>query len=266
MTLVIISLLNLLVLAAEIGGMSIALEFATGIGFQWWAVPTAVLCWGLLWFGTFGFIEKSVAILGLVTLCLVAAFISLRPNPNDILWHMASSLAQVADTHYAFLAVSIIGATISPYLFLFYSSGAVEEKWNKGYLIINRIVATIGMGFGGMIAVAAMLLAALVFAPQGISDVESYHRLPLLLTQALSFTGFVLFIASLLIACLGASLEVGLLQAYFVAQGFGWNWGEDLRPAQDPGFVMIYSVAILLATLVITVDLIRSSSRCSLWR
>src|SRR2546430_11161927 len=38
-------LVNLLVLASEIGGASVALELATGIGYQWWALPVAFLLW-----------------------------------------------------------------------------------------------------------------------------------------------------------------------------------------------------------------------------
>ncbi|RVD47408.1 divalent metal cation transporter, partial [Mesorhizobium sp. M2D.F.Ca.ET.140.01.1.1] len=38
-------LVNFLVMSAEIGGVSIALELATGIGFQWWALPAALLAW-----------------------------------------------------------------------------------------------------------------------------------------------------------------------------------------------------------------------------
>src|SRR5215203_2528665 len=48
-------LVSFLVLAAEIGGASIALEFATGVSFQWWALPVACAIWLLLWKGTFGF-------------------------------------------------------------------------------------------------------------------------------------------------------------------------------------------------------------------
>src|SRR3954463_12432905 len=36
-------LVNAMVLAAEIGGAAIALELATGIGFQWWALPVAAV-------------------------------------------------------------------------------------------------------------------------------------------------------------------------------------------------------------------------------
>jgi len=45
-----------MVLAAEIGGVCIALELATGIGFQWWAIPIGLVVWLIIWMGTFGII------------------------------------------------------------------------------------------------------------------------------------------------------------------------------------------------------------------
>src|SRR2546430_16296947 len=38
-------LVNFMVLSAEIGGVAVAFELATGIGFQWWALPVAFLAW-----------------------------------------------------------------------------------------------------------------------------------------------------------------------------------------------------------------------------
>jgi len=77
-------LLNVLVLAAEIGGVAVALELATGISFQWWALPVAALAWVFIWKGTFGFIEKGVSILGLVTLCFIVAAVMLKPDWGDV--------------------------------------------------------------------------------------------------------------------------------------------------------------------------------------
>src|SRR3982750_1378595 len=65
--LIVLPAVVLLALAAEIGGVCVALEFVTGVGFQWWAVPVAFLIWLLIWKGTFSFIEDGVSILGLVT-------------------------------------------------------------------------------------------------------------------------------------------------------------------------------------------------------
>src|SRR5438874_9096009 len=57
-------IVDLLVLACEIGGASLALQLMTGISLTIWALPVTLLLWTLLWLGTFGAIEHSVAFLG----------------------------------------------------------------------------------------------------------------------------------------------------------------------------------------------------------
>jgi len=247
--LIVTVLLNLMVLAAEIGGVALAGEFATGIGYQWWAIPAGIVVWLLLWKGTFGLIEKGVALLGLVTLVFVIAAAKLGPDWPELARSVVPSLPQHDGSRYWFLAASILGATISPYLFLFYSSGAIEDRWDESYLWANRAIAGIGMIFGGVIAASVLIIAALVLRPAGIHEITDYHQLPLLLTSVFGFFGLVLFIASLAVACLGAALEIALQQAYLVAQGFGWNWGKDLRPGQAPGFSLAYTVSVMLAAI-----------------
>jgi Mn2+/Fe2+ NRAMP family transporter len=249
-------LLNLMVLSAEIGGVALAGEFATGIGHQWWAVPVGIVVWLLLWKGTFGLIEKGVALLGLVTLVFVVAAVKLGPDWKDLLRSAVPSLPQHDSARYWFLAASILGATISPYLFLFYSSGAIEDHWNESYLWANRAIAGIGMTFGGVISASTLVIAALLMPPSGIRDVNDYHQLPLLLTKVFGFWGLVLFIASLAIACLGAALEIALQQAYLVAQGFGWNWGKNLMPEAAPAFSLVYTLSVIIAVvpMVLGVD------------
>jgi len=248
-------LINLLVLAAEIGGVAVALELATGISFQWWAVPVALVAWLLLWRGTFGLIEQGVSLLGLVTLCFVVAAFKMDPDWTHVVRGLIPSTPPHGAPSYWFMAVSILGASISPYLFLFYSSGAIEDKWDKSYLGANRAIAGLGMSFGGIISVAVLITAFLGLSSQGIDQVDDYHQLPLPLIAAFGFWGFVLFILSLGIACLGAVLEISLEQAYLVAQAFGWNWGEDLKPKDDPGFCAVYTLSLLLCALPIALGL-----------
>jgi len=45
------TLVDYLVLSSEVGGMSLGLQLLTGISFQWWAVPSALVVWLLLWKG-----------------------------------------------------------------------------------------------------------------------------------------------------------------------------------------------------------------------
>jgi Mn2+/Fe2+ NRAMP family transporter len=146
--------------------------------------------------------------------------------------------------------VSILGASISPYLFLFYSSGAIEDAWDENYIGVNRIIATGGMSFGSLISVAVLALAAIVFLPAG-NKVQHYYELTPLLTPAFGKWGVRLLAASLGIACLGAALEISLQLAYFAAQGFGWNWSENQKPREEARFCLTYTGAILFGILVV---------------
>jgi Mn2+/Fe2+ NRAMP family transporter len=158
------------------------------------------------------------------------------------------SLPQHDSARYWFIAVSILGATISPYLYFFYASGAIEDEWNEGYVGINRIIATGGMTFGSVISIAVLILAAMIFAPQGVK-VEHYSQLPALLTPVFGYWGFWLLIASVGIACLGAALEITLEIAYLTAQGFGWNWSENQRPLDEARFSTVYTATVILGAL-----------------
>jgi Mn2+/Fe2+ NRAMP family transporter len=248
--LVTVMLVSFLVLASEIGGVCLALQFATDIPLRWWALPVAVAVWLFLWKGTFGMVEKGAATLGLVTIAFVVGAVKLHAPLSDVAANLMPSLPQHDPAKYWFTAVSIMGASVSPYLFYFYSAGAVADGWDEGYLRINRVIAGLGMGFGGAIAVAVLVCAALVLHTRGI-QIDRYEQIPLLLASPLGRWGFRLFAASLAIACFGAALEISLQLAYLVAQGFGWRWGENLRPRDAARFALVYTVALPLAGLLI---------------
>ena len=240
---------DFLVLGAEIGGVCIALQLVTGISFQWWALPVAFAIWLLIWKGNFSIIENGVSLLGLVTLVFVFATFKLHPSLTKLGTGLLPTLPKQDTAHYLFIAVSILGALISPYLFYFYSSGAVEDEWDEDHIGVNRGVASLGMGFGSIVSLGVLIVAALVLHPKGI-QVDSYEQAALMLTQSLGYWGFVLFAASLGIACFGASLEVTLDTAYIVAQALGWNWGENVKPKEAARFSLVYTAFVFLASLL----------------
>jgi Mn2+/Fe2+ NRAMP family transporter len=247
---IVLTLVHFLVLGAEIGGICFALHLVSGLPVQLWALPVAVLLWLFLWRSTFGAIENSSSLLGLITLAFVWAAWRHHGPAGQILAGMLPSLPHQDPSRYWFMAVSLLGAVISPYLFYFYSSGAVEDKWDESYIAVNRGVSLIGMGFGSLISLGAIVVAAVVLAPRGI-QVDDYHQAALMLTEGFPFWGFVLFAVSMGIACVGAAVEVSLSMAYTTAQTFGWNWGENLDPREDARFSLTYTLAILAAALLI---------------
>jgi len=245
---------SLLVLTSEIGGVSIALQLATGVDFRWWAIPTALVGWILLWRGNFSIVEQGTALLGLVAISFAVGALKLHPAWPTLGRALLPSLPSHDRARYWYLAVSILGASISPYLYLFYSAGAIEDEWTIEHLGVNRITAGLGNVFGGGLAIATHVTAALVFAPLEIK-VDRYEQIALVLATPLGRAGFVFFIMTLFITCFGSTLEIVLAIAYLLAQGLGWNWSENLKPAQDARFSTSYSVLILLAALPIAIGM-----------
>jgi Mn2+/Fe2+ NRAMP family transporter len=243
-----------MVLVAELGGIGFSLQILTGIGFPWWALPVSFMVWLLMWKGTFGLIENGASMLGLVTLSFAVAMFKLHPDWSGVGRGLLPSMPQSDKARYGFLVVSVIGATISPYLMYFYSSGAIEDEWDRTYIPINRVIAGIGMTFGGFLAMAVLVASALAFQPRGI-QVDTFPQAALMMTTALPKWGFYLFALSMLFACFGAALEFSLAIAYFFAQGFGWSWSEDLDPSQDSRFAFVYTLIILLAAIPLMVGM-----------
>lgn len=243
---------SFLVLSSEIGGVAIALQMATGVRFAFWALPVAFVGWLVLWRGTFGSVEKGAATLGLVSFVFAIGAAALHPRWTSV----GAGLIPTAPSHdrarYWYLALSVLGASISPYLYFFYSSGAVEDKWTPEHLVVNRATASIGNLFGGGLSLMVLVVAALVFLPRGIR-IDRYEQLGMILTPVLHHPGFVYFLATLSITCFGTTLEIALSLAYVLAQGLGWAWSENLRPARDSRFTATYTLMIFLAAIPILV-------------
>jgi Mn2+/Fe2+ NRAMP family transporter len=245
-------IVDLLVLASEIGGVCIACQLVTGIKFQWWAIPVGFFVWAAIWYDTFDRIEYGISFLGLITLVFVVGAFHVHPPIAEVARGLLPTLPKMEATHYWFLAVSTIGSIIAPYLLNFYSSGAVEDKWDESYLIVNRLTAGLGMSFGMIVQIGVLIVAAMILYPRGIR-VERYEQAPLALAGPFGIWGFYLFAAALGIACFGAAIEVSMDSAYVLSQVLGWNWGKSEKPAKNTRFNLTYTLFIIPASLIILI-------------
>jgi Mn2+/Fe2+ NRAMP family transporter len=241
--------IDVLLLTAEIGGAAIAVKLLTGIGFQWWILPVVALAWIVLWVSGFGVIEYGVGLLGIITLSFVLAAWELRPDVADLAASLIPTLPTHHDTRYAFLAVSILGATVSPYLLNFYASGTVEEKLTERELWVNRTTSYLGMCFGGGVSMGVLVTAAMVLGPKHIL-VDSYDQAALMLVPVFGRWAIRLFAVSLGIGCFGAAVEIALNAGYLFAQVFGWSWGAN-RPRRDAARFTCAFTVVLFAGLVL---------------
>jgi Mn2+/Fe2+ NRAMP family transporter len=238
-------LIDLLLLASEVGGASLALQLMTGLSLRIWAISVAFVVWVLLWRGTFAAIEHGVAVFGFVTLSFALGAWLVHPDWFQVAQGLVPHRNPEDEARYLYFAAGIIGATVSPHLVSFYSSGAIEEDWKAKDLGVNRITSALGMGFGSLIAMSVVIVAAHTLASRGI-QIDTYQQAAVALTDPLGRWGFWLFCASLFIGCMGAAIETALDVSYIVAQSFGWKWGEDQKPDAEARFAMVYTIALLV--------------------
>jgi Mn2+/Fe2+ NRAMP family transporter len=241
--------IDTLLLAAEIGGAAIALKLLTGVGVQWWILPVGAVIWMVLWLCGFAVVEYGLGLLGLVTLSFVVAAWQLQPRLADLGTSLVPSLPDHHHLRYAFLAVSIIGATVSPYLLNFYSSGAIEEKMSRRELWVNRTTAYAGICFGGVVSMGALVTSAMVLGPRQII-VDSYEQAALMFVPVFHHWAVLLFALALGIGCFGAAVEITLNAGYVFAQVFGWSWGAN-RPRRDAARFTAAFTLVLVAALAV---------------
>jgi len=242
-------LIDLLLLTAELGSAAVALKLLTGIAFQWWILPIAAIAMALFWLGSFSVIEDGVGLFGLVTLAFVVAAWRLHPGTEAVATGLVPSLPPHNAIRYAFIAISIVGATISPYLLNFYSSGAIEEGWTARDLWINRTTSLFGMSFGGIVSMGALVTAAVVFGPRHV-HVESFEQASAMFAPVFGRQGVTLFAAALAIGCFGAAIEIALNAGYLLAQSFGWTWGVEKPRAKAARFTMAFSLMLAASTVI----------------
>jgi Mn2+/Fe2+ NRAMP family transporter len=249
--------INVLTLAAEIAGLALVIELVTGLNYLLWIPLAAVAVWIVLWKVKFSIMEKVFGLSGLTLIVLAVAVWKLQPGLDGLLQgavHPSVPHTESVAT-YAFFGIALLGAAMTPYEVFFFSSGAVEEGWTRRDLIENRANVFIGFPLGGVLSLALMGCAALVFAPRGIS-VDHLSQVGLPVGIALGRIGFATVLFGMFAAIFSAALETGLSAGYTVSQFFGWQWGKFVRPRTAARFhlVVLLSIGFAAALVLTSVD------------
>jgi Mn2+/Fe2+ NRAMP family transporter len=250
-------LVTVLTLGAELGGVALALQLATSVSYLLFVPVVGFVAWVILWRVKFEMIERIFGLLGLTLVVFVVALFRL-PTPWGELWSQANHPGPVGDENwgtYAFMAVALFGAAMTPYEVFFFSSGGVEERWTSRDLSVNKANVFVGFPLGGLLSLALMAGAAVVFHPLDMRlDTLGQSALPVVL--ALGKVGLAVVLLGFFAATFGAAMETGLSAGYTVAQYFGWSWGKRLEPREAARFhvVLLVSVLIGMAALFTMID------------
>ena len=162
-------LVNLLTLAAEVGGVALVLQLLSALSYHALVVLAAVFIFLVLWLMPFEWIERVFGYCGLALLVFVVSAIKLHPDWGAVAHGFVPDAGTGDHALYAYFIVGLVGAAMVPYEVYFYSSGAIEERWKAKDLGVNRANAVIGYALGGILSFALMISAGALLLPRGIS-------------------------------------------------------------------------------------------------
>jgi Mn2+/Fe2+ NRAMP family transporter len=244
--------INLMTLTAEIGGIALALQLASGIGPLMWVPVAAFAVWLVIWRVRFSIMENVVGIVGLSLIVFAVAVFLLKPDWGALAH--AAVLPAIPDTEslpvYWYYAIAIFGAAMTPYEVFFFSSGAVEEGWTVKDLARSRMNVLVGFPLGGILSVAIAALATITLLPQQI-QVESLSQVALPVAEAGGKLAVAFLIVGLVAATFGAALETTLSSGYTLAQFFGWSWGKFRRPAAAARFHLVMIISLFVGAMIL---------------
>jgi Mn2+/Fe2+ NRAMP family transporter len=242
--------INLLTLSAELAGVAIAVSLVAGVNYILLVPFAAVAVWAVIWRLPFEWMERVFGLAGLALIVFIVTLVKLGPDWSHLRREATRPHLEGGETPftYAYFAIALFGAAMTPYEVFFFSSGAVEENWSVRDLALNRLNVYIGFPLGGALSLAIMACTSIIFAPEGISvDRLSQVALPVVVAGGKLALAFALL--GIFAATFGAALETALSAGYGVAQYLGWSWGKYRRPRQASRFHVVMLVAILLGAL-----------------
>lgn len=245
---------------AEIGGVALTLQLATSINTYLWIPVIGALVWIVLWRVKFAVLENAFGLAGLALIVFGVALWALHPDFGSLVQEAAHPGLPSSENWatYAFYAVALFGAAMTPYEVFFFSSGGVEEKWTAKDLGIMRANVLVGFPLGGLLSLFIAAAAYLVLGANGI-EVDSLGQVALPVVVALGKIGLIFALVGFFAATFGAACETGLSVGYSISQYFGWQWGKFVAPIKASRFhaVMLLATIVAIGVLLTTVDPIK---------
>jgi manganese transport protein len=240
--------INLLTVAAELGGIAIVLEILFDAPYSMFVFAAAIALVAIVALLPFGGIERIFGYGGLLLLVVVATALHQSPDWGDVAHGFVPSFS--GSPLYFYFVVGVFAAALMPYEVHFYSSGAIEEGWTEENLGENRLNAIIGYTLGGVMAVALVVVSGYLFHPIGV-DPTDLGTVALPAQGAFGETGLLLALGGMMFCVGGAAIDSSFSASYNLAQFLGWEWGRSRGPKKAPRFTASWLLFLFLAMLIV---------------
>ncbi|MFN8035489.1 MAG: divalent metal cation transporter [Acidimicrobiia bacterium] len=233
---------NLGLVVSEFAGIGAALELF-GVS-RYLTVPIAAVgIWALVVFGSYRYAERLFLILSLAFFAYPIAAVLGHPDwsavvSNSVLPHF------VADRQFLFLAVALVGTTVTPYMQLYQAAAVADRGIGPAEYPAERVDAVFGAVFANVISIAIIVATAAAIGGHGpLSSASDAARA---LEPVAGAGAKALFAVGLLGASALAGAVVPLSTSYGIAEAVGTERSVSRRFSEARLFLGLFTAQVLL--------------------
>jgi NRAMP (natural resistance-associated macrophage protein)-like metal ion transporter len=249
---------NVINIAADLGGMADATHMVTGINSLWLMPVFSGAILAALFWTSYHTIAKVFKWLTLVLFAYVVTAFIAKPDWGAVL--RATFVPGVGwSREYLSVLVGILGTSISPYLFFWQAAQEVEEERAEGKTtVMQRQGATpkelsrarndviTGMFFSNFVMYFIILTTATTLHAHGIVKISTAAQAAEALRPLAGKGAYWLFTLGLIgTGMLGVPVLAGS-SAYAVSEAMAWGASLDRPPKLEPKFYGVLAVAMAL--------------------
>ncbi len=271
---VLISVATIINIGADISAMSAALKLLVPLPSIIIAVALSLIVVGLIIVLPYRTIAKYLKWIAVVLFSYVLAVFFVSPDWRQIIISVFVPHAPLTKEYLAMI-VAIFGTTISPYLFFWQASEAVEEERLHKIDHIHGMIPDVsphsspktaarmrneigtmytdvrmGMIFSNLITFFIMILAASTLFSHGFSEVSSIEEMASILKPLAGNYANILFLIGILASGILAIPVLAGSAAYAIAETIGWKVGLDYTFGKARQFYLILVLATLLGIAI----------------
>ncbi|MCE5258326.1 MAG: divalent metal cation transporter, partial [Chloroflexi bacterium] len=216
------------------------------------AVPLgAVLVWLLVFRGSYKNVEKVMLALCLTALAYIISGIIVHPPWGEVVRHAVVPSFKF-ERPYIMAVLATIGTTMTPWGCAYLQASVADKGVKPSEYKYTRIDVISGAFMGNVVSAFVIISTAAVLFTRGIR-VDSAEQAAMALAPLAGDAAKYLFGVGLLGASLLSAMVLPLATTYAVSEAFGWERGVSTTPHNAPGFYRLYTVLIIISTLVVLI-------------
>lgn len=249
----ILLVVNLLTLVADIIGMAAGFQLLTGENYLYFIIPLIVFVWYLVVFDTYDHIIRYFFWVAGVLVAYILAGILAQPDWGLVFKSVFWPSIEFNFT-YVLVALGLLGATFSPFTFIWQTEEEIEERHNINNAKKTDRAVALGFVYSNLVAFFIIVASALIIKG-GDVNLLTVKDIAQALTPVAGPWATKLFGVGLIGSGILAIPILAVSSAYAVSEFFSWPEGLRLKPRRAKGFYALITFGFVFCLTALLFEL-----------